>query len=308
MKRSVALVACLSLSLVACEKTKSEPPTKPAPTATASDPAAPPGSPAPVTKAPTVDPTAVPAGGIKFPAHVHVAGEKVTETDEQTMAMKAEVGPSQTVDVGSNERRVEVKETLDVDRGMIAKLKITYQAFAANETMNGKSKDKPTPTAGKTYLVWREGDQLKASYEDGSAPPADELKEVVKGNRGVGRPEPLEEIMASHTFKLGERFELSPDQLAKMNEQLAGGGDNEPSITGMSFTLQSADATVATLAMTMAMAVKGQGNELTFTLAGSAKVDRTTGRPLEISAIGPFSGFAKVKMTGTMSMKNAYAY
>lgn len=308
MKLSLALVACLSLSLVACEKTKSEPPTKPAPTATAPGSAAPPGSTAPVTKAPAVDPAAVPADGIRFPARVHVVGEKETETEEQTMAMKAEVGPSQTVDVRSTERRVEVKETLAVDGGAITKLKITYQEFTASETMDGKAKDKPTPTAGKTYLVWREGDQIKASYEDGSAPPADELKEVVKGNRGVGRPDPLEEVMASHTFKLGERFELSPDQLAKMNEQLAGGGDNEPSLTGMSFTLQSADATVATLAMTMAMAVKGQGNELNFTLAGTAKADRKTGRTLEVSATGPFSGFAKVKMTGTMSMKNTYAY
>ncbi|MBL8620391.1 MAG: hypothetical protein JNK64_03780 [Myxococcales bacterium] len=314
MKLALKLVACLSLALVACEK-KSDAPAKPAPAAPAPGSAATPtpGSAAAPTPTPTPgsaaapgSTAAAPADGIEFPAQVHKVGDKVTETEERSMVAKLEVSPTQQLEARSTEQRTELKEIVALDGENIAKLKVSYTTVTVQETLNGKPRAKPTPTVGKTYLVWREGGELKVSYEDGSAPSAAEIKEVRKGNRGVGRPEPLEKIVAGHVWKVGEPFAFTPEQLAEMNQNM--GGDDEPSLTGMSLTLQTADDAVATMAMTMAMGMKGPDGDMTFELAGTVKLDRKTGRPLEVGGTGPFSGVAKVKMAGTMTMKTSYAY
>lgn len=315
MKLALTLVSCLSLALVGCDKKKSDAPAKPAPAAptpgsaaapTPGSAAAPTPAPAPGSPAPTPVTADVPAEGIKLPYTPKQVGDKVTETDEQTMVAKVEVSPTQIIDLNTTEQRVEVKEALAVDGDGITKLKISYPSITIKETVAGKAKDKPTPTVGKTYLVTREGDTLKVTYEDGSAPSPEEIKVVQKGNRSVGRPDPMDRLLADHVWKVGEKFALSPEQLAELNKNM--GGDGEPSLAGMSFTLQTADDAVATMAMTMDLAVKNPEGEMTFTLAGTAKVDRKTGRQLEINATGPFTANVKVKMTGTMTMKTTHVY
>ncbi|MBL8620390.1 MAG: hypothetical protein JNK64_03775 [Myxococcales bacterium] len=315
MKLALALVSCLSLALVGCEKKKSDAPAKPAPAApapgSAAAPTPTPGSaaptPTPGSAAPTPGSTAVaPADGITLPNTPRQVGDKVTETEERTMVAKAEVGPGQVIDFNSTEKRVEAKEALAVVDGAITKLKVTYTTFTIDETVGGKPKAKPTPTAGKTYVVWREGGELKVTYEDGSAPPADEIKAVSKSNRSVGKPDVLDKFLAGQVWKTGVKVDLPADVLAEMNQ--AKGGDVEPSLTAMSFTLQTADDAVATMAMTMTMAGKSPTGEMGIELAGTAKVDRKTGRPVEVAATGPFTANVKVKMTGTMTMKTSYAF
>lgn len=46
---------------------------------------------------------------------------------------------------------------------------------------------------------------------------------------------------------------------------------------------------------------------MVFELAGTTKVNGQTGRPIDVSATGPFTANAKVKLTGTMTMKTSYA-
>ena len=320
MKLALTLVSCLALAAVGCDKKKSDAPAKPAPAAPAPGSAAAPtpgsaaaptpgsaAAPTPGSAAPTPGATAdVPADGLKLPHTPHQVGDKVTETEEQIMVAKVEVSPTQILDFNTTEQRVEVKEAVAVQDGVITTLKISYPTVTIQETVAGKAKPKPTPTVGKTYLVTREGDALKVTYEDGSAPSAAEIKAVTKGNRSVGRPDPLDKVLAEHVWKVGEKFALSPEQLAEMNKNM--GGEGEPSLAGMSFTLQTADDAVATMAMTMDMGVKNPEGEMTFTLAGTAKVDRKTGRQIEIAATGPFTANVKVKMTGTMTMKSSFAY
>ncbi len=314
MKLALALVSCLSLALVGCDKKKSDAPAKPAPTAPTPGSAATPtpGSaaaptPTPGSAAPTPgSAAAMPADGIKLPLTPRQVGDKVTETEERIMAAKAEVGPGQVIDFNSTEKRVEAKEALEVVDGTITKLKVTYTAFTRDEVIGGKPKTKPTPTVGKTYVVWREGDALKVTYEDGSAPPAEEIALVSKSNRKVGKPDVLDKFLAAQVWKTGVKVDMPADLLAELNDTK--GSDVEPALAAMSFTLQTADDAVATLAMTMAMAGKAPEGEMSFELAGTAKVDRKTGQTVEVAATGPFTANVKVKMTGTMTMKTSYAF
>ena len=173
MKLALTLVSCLSLAAVGCDKKKSDAPAKPAPAAPAPGSAAAPtptptpegsAAPTPGSAAPTPgSAAAVPADGIKLPYTPRQVGDKVTETEERNMVAKAELGPGQVIDFSSTEKRVEAKETLEVVDGAISKLKVTYTAFTIDETVGGKPKAKPTPTAGKTYVVWREGDAVKVT-------------------------------------------------------------------------------------------------------------------------------------------------
>ncbi len=316
MKLALTLVSCLSLAAVGCDKKKSDAPAKPAPAAPAPGSAAaptPPPTPTPTpgsaaapgsgSAAPTPVTADVPADGIKLPYTPRQVGDKVTETEERNMVAKAELGPGQVIDFSSTEKRVEAKETLEVVDGAISKLKVTYTAFTIDETVGGKPKAKPTPTAGKTYVVWREGDAVKVTYEGGTEPPAEEVKAVTKGNRKVGKPDVLDKFLAGQAWKVGVKVDLPADVLAAM---IPTGGDGaEPALSAMSLTLQSVDDAVATFAMTMAS--KSPGGEMVFELAGTTKVDRKTGRPIDVSATGPFTANAKVKLTGTMTMKTSYA-
>ena len=219
MKRTLTLIACLSLAVAGCDKKKSEPATKPAPTGSAAPGSAAPGSAAPGSAAPgsaAPDGTAAdsaaagsaaaaPSGdGLKVPRTEHKVGDKVTEVTTQDMAITAEVGPGTTIDVKQTGSKTELKEIMAVDGGVVTKLKIGYSAMSESQTVAGKTEDKPSPLAGKTYLVWREGDEVKVSNEDGSAPSAEEIKKVAKDNKSVGKPEPMEDFVASRTWKVGE--------------------------------------------------------------------------------------------------------
>lgn len=284
MKLALSSVAWLALALGACATTK--PATSPPPTAGATAPAA--------------------DGTYEFPLQAPQVGDAVTETNERTMVATVELSPTQQVHVLSSEQRIEQKEIVALDGETVTKLKVRYQSMTNQETLNGKPQTKPTPTVGKTYLVWRDGGELKVSYADGTAPPAAEIKEVRKGNRSVGRPDPLGRIIAEHGWRMGERFEFTAAHLAAMNQDAS--QEEEPSLTAMALTLQGVDDAVATMAMTMALAMKGPDGDMTFELAGTVKLDRKTGRPLEVGGTGPFSGVASLKMVGTMTMKTRYAY
>lgn len=315
MKKLIVLVSCLALSTAACDKKKSDPAAKKAPAAgsgagtaaPAPTPTPPPATGSAATPPPATGTPAAATDGIKITPPAPVAGEKVTEVETREMAMTIEAAPDKKVDMKGTQAKTELKEAVTVDGEVITKLKVSYSGMKETQTMGPKTGEKPSPVDGKTYLVWREGDTLKVSYEDGSAPSEAEVKEVTKGNRSVGRKDPLQQFVASVSWKVGEKVDLNADQLALMNQNM-GGGEGEPSLTGMSFTLQSADDAQASLAMTMTMEMKGGGIEMKIDLTGVAKVDRKTNRLMEITGAGPINGQINGKVTGQMSMKTAYSY
>ncbi|MBL8620389.1 MAG: hypothetical protein JNK64_03770 [Myxococcales bacterium] len=307
--RSVLVVSCLALALGACDKKKSDATPPPAPgTASGSTtppPAVPPAPPAPAAGSGTA---AAPADGeLRIPNLPAKVGDKFTETEDRTMVAKIEPKPGQAIEVTTREQRQEDKEVVAVDGGVISKLKVSYPKVVITESAMGQTKDKPTPTAGKSYLVWREGGALKATLADGAAVSPEEMKVLAKGQKSVGRPDVMQQIMAEHAWKLGETVAMSPAEIARLAD-VVGGEDDAGKLIAMGFTLQASDATTATFAMTMAMESTGAKGTMKVSLTGTAKVDRNSGRALEVSAAGPFEGNMGVPITGTMTATTSYAY
>lgn len=244
--------------------------------------------------------------GIRFPLPRPKVGETVTEIKERTLVATVEVSPTQQGHMLSSEQRTELKQIVALDGDVVTKVKVTHRAITRQETVNGTPRAQPTPSLGKTYLVWRDRGELQVSYVDGTAPPAAEIKEVRKGNRSVGRPEPMDRIVAGRVWKIGERFELTATQLAELNQTMS--DDGEPALTSMTLTLHTVDDAVATMAMTMTMAMARAADRMTIDFTGTVKLDRRTGRVLELGGTGPFSGVAQLKMVGTLTMRSRYAY
>ena len=303
--RSILVASCLALAVGACEKKKSGAPAAPTPGTASGAPATPPSSPG--TAAGSGSGTAPAAGELRIPNTAPKVGDKVTETEDRLMVAKVEPKPGQVIEVTTREMRQEDKEVVAVDAGVVTKLKVSYPKVAITETAGGKIKDKPTPTAGKSYLVWREAGALQATLADGGAVSADEMKVLAKGQKSVGRPDVMQQIMAEHVWRVGEVVAMSPDEITRLTEVI-GGADDAGRLTAMSFTLQTSDAQTATFAMTMALETTGPKGAMKVSLTGTAKVDRNSGRALGVSTAGSFEGNMGLPITGTMTATTTYAY
>ena len=317
MKLAIVLASCLAL--LACDKKKDAAPKPTAPAAGTAAPAGGTAAPAggtaaPVggTAAPVADKAADPAvatDGVKIAWVGHAVGDKATKTQDRSMKASVEAKPGVTVEVTTVEHREEVREVLVADGGVLSKVKLSYPKLTITESMTGKSREKPTPTVGKTYLVWREAGELKVTLEDGSAPSAEEVKVVTKSSRSVGKPDAMETFVASRTWKVGEAVVLDAAQLATIGEAMS---DDSSKLSSMSLTLQAATDTTATFAMAVAMGgATAEGGAMKIDMAGTVILDRKTGRAMSLDLSGPFEGNAgkeQMKISGTMADKTSYAY
>ncbi|MBK9032226.1 MAG: hypothetical protein IPL61_13055 [Myxococcales bacterium] len=253
-------------------------------------------------------PTEAPADGLRLPLGVQKVGDKETKAEDMKMTLTIEAGPGKTVEMQMAKHSEETFEVLAVDGGTKTKIKITYTAETETQTMGGRSKDKPSPIAGKTYVVWREGDDVKATLEDGSAPPAEELAKVVDKEEELGTPDPMDEIIASKVWKVGEKVAFTPDELAKVNARQNPKSDEKKSLEQMELTLVAVEAGVARFDMTMKMAIKNPNGSMSMTVTGAARADTATGHLLEIGGTGPVEGVMGAKVSGTLTMKTVTTY
>lgn len=310
MKLAIVLASCLAL--LACDKKKDAASKPTAPVAGTAAPAAGTAAPAGGTAAPVADKAADPAAatdGVKIGWVGHAVGDKATKTQDRSMKANVEAKPGATVEVTTVEHREEIREVLVADGGVLSKVKLSYPKLTITESMAGKSREKPTPTVGKTYLVWREAGELKVTLEDGTAPSADEVKVVTKSSRSVGKPDAMETFIASRAWKVGEAVVLDAAQLATIGEAMS---DDSSKLSSMSLTLQAATDTTATFAMAVAMGgATAEGGAMKIDMAGTVILDRKTGRAMSLELGGPFDGNAGkelLKISGTMTDKTSYTY
>ncbi len=275
MKRLWILVACLAVT--ACGKSD----------ATSKDRA----PPAPTTSGPPPRAAAddVPADGLTFPRVPPRVGDKVVVTSSRSRSTTVAARPGEAVT--AIEARAEDTEVMAVDGDLVTRLKVGYRTFSSAEMTGGASRDLPAPTAGQTYEVWREGDALRATRADGAAVSPDELATLSKHQVRVGRPDGLQEIVAAHRWKRGDTLAMTAAELARVSAALGGEPDGAP-VVAMGLGLQSADAKVVVFAMTMTMTVerRGAAGPGTQALTGIAKVERRSGRVLEVKLGGPALG------------------
>lgn len=295
MKQRWILIACLAVTACGKSDATSKDRAPPAPTASG-----PPPTSGPPPRAAADD---IPADGLSFPRVPPRVGDKVVVTSSRTRSTTAAGRPSAAVT--TIEAREEDTEVLAVDGDRVTRLKVGYRTFSSAEMTGGASRDLPAPTAGQTYVVWRDGDALAATRADGAAVSPDELATLAKHQVRVGRPDGLQEIVAAHRWKRGDQVAMTAAELARVSAALGGEPDGAP-VVAMGLGLQSADAKVVVLAMTMTIERRGAAGAATQALTGVATIERRSGRVLEVKLGGPIAGDAGV--AGTMDAITKYAY
>ena len=304
---SLALVVTLlSPGLVAgcgkkAETSKKAAPTVPAPTAPA------PGStmPAPGSTMPAPAPPTAATDGLKLPQAAHTPGVRWTKVDDLTTAMEITAGDKKIPITSKRHYRDEL-EILAVDpTGIVTKMKASYPERTDSEVTAGKSRDKPIAIVGKSYVVSSVGGKIEATLADGGAVSPEELAELSHDLDELGKPQPMEHIMSGRTWKVGEVYPFTADELAQLN---AVRDTEAPETKALSLTLREVSGDRAVFAMKTSMEVTGKA-AMKVELDGAVTVDIKTGRPLALELGGQLVGtVAKMPVTGTMTGTITYAY
>ncbi len=306
MKRAsvLALALALAATLVGgCDKkdAASKPaPTAPAPTTT--PPKTPP--PAPPAEAPAPGASAA-AAGLKLPMATRTVGTRWVKTDDVTSTMVISVTADKQLTVDSTQHKVDEIEVVELDAaGLVTKVKVSYPERKTTDRQGTQTKDKISPLAGKSYLAWSKGGALEATHADGSAVTPEELEDLTDSLDELGKPRVMDEIVSARTWKIGETYTFTADDIARL--VAAKTGKTRPA--ALALTLREVKDGKATFAMTAAMVVSGKA-QLSTELSGSVTIDVATGHPVTISLAGPAKGSVNgMSVAGTMSGTTSYAY
>lgn len=148
-------------------------------------------------------------------------GDQASESSEFALDLKTTVAQGhEVINVAAqkadrNERIV--AERLPVAKGQTAKARIKYESSEQVTTdRTGAAHGAERPVAGKTYIATREGDALVIADEQGAAPPEEEFKIVSRAADGLGRPNPIGEMLNGKTVAIGERISLPQEYCRQM--------------------------------------------------------------------------------------------
>lgn len=232
-------------------------------------------------------------------------GDKRIKTEDMEIALHLDADGTR-VEVTVVKHVQATTEVVAVDGAIATKLKVSYAGLRDVRTIGGKVKVKPQILDGKSYVVWAEGGAIQATTADGAAVSADELTELAKHNPELGKPDVTAGLLAERTWTIGEKRVATGDELAKIATVVA---DANQVPSEMSFTLLSFDATEARFAVTTTLVATDGDGQSTFTLKGIARVERSSGRPLETSMAGTIHGVSfGIPAAGTTTTTAMYTY
>lgn len=149
----------------------------------------------------------------------------------------------------------QVRHTEVLEAGEFAtKVKTHYEKHTEVVDAEGKSNTKAEPVEGKTYLVWKDGDKVVATYEDGGAISPDELEEISESfDDELGRRPGIAEVLLRHTWKTGQAVALEGQDLVDLTEDMKKGAK----VDAATFTLRSVDGTTAIWDMDIKLTTSG---------------------------------------------------
>ncbi|MEZ4364929.1 MAG: hypothetical protein R2939_01415 [Kofleriaceae bacterium] len=247
------------------------------------------------------------SGSLAMPPAAAKVGDRRVKVDRMETKFTVDAGGSK-MPIETVEASTETAEVLAVDAaGLVTKVKIAYSGMLGTQAAGGQLQTKPQPLEGKTYVVWRDGDEIKATTEAGGEVSAEELAALRDDHGDLGKPQAMELIIGGRTWNVGEPFELDAKMLAEFNELK--GGPGKPSATAMTLTLTRFDDAVAEFQMVSSLRQATGPVDLTINFGGPVKVDRVHTRPLELVMSGTLNGTAQgAPAAGTIEGKTTYTY
>ena len=286
MKHSPWLAIALA-ALAACKDDRKDAPKEP-PKA-AADAAA-----APEPKALRVNPT---------PAKI---GLTIERTDDAKMTMK--IGADA---IEETEKQHWVAKVLAVVPPAIAKIEIQYKTHEIVRRAGSQQEQPPSPLAGKTFIVWAEGDEIKATDPDGKEISDEALELIAIDQMELGKVPQLEQLIRARDWTLGEKVDLAGDELRSLG-QARGGGDESIQPKAGSLTWVSQKGDLATFEGVITVTKDDERAHIESTVTTTIEIDARHGRVTALHNTGTMKGEVKGKepqpIEGTLENRMTATY
>ncbi len=202
--------------------------------------------------------------------------------------------------------KTHVRHTEVLEAGEFAtKVKTHYEKHNEVVDAEGKSNTKAAPVEGKTYLVWKDGDKVVATYEDGGAISPDELEELTESfDDELGRRPGIAEVLLRRTWKIGQPVALEGQDLVDLTDDMKKGAKADAA----TFTLRSVEGNTAIWDMDLKVTLSGDV-EGKSTGQIAMTIDIANVRPIEME--GDIEVDVKAKgtpMTGKSHSAEKFSY
>jgi hypothetical protein len=277
----------LALALAGCKDKKEaakEPPPKTAPDAAAA-------------------PEATTLKVIPSPAEI---GMTITRSDDSKMTMK--IGPDA---IEETETQQSVAKVVAVVPPAIAKIEIEYKTHETVRRAGSQQEQVPSPLAGKTFIVWVEGDEIKATDPAGQ-PVSDEALELLAIEHvELGKVPQIEQLIRAREWTQGEKVDLSGDELLSLGKA-RGGGDESVQPKSGSLTLVGRKGDTATFEGVMTVVKDDERAMIESTVTTTIDIDVRHGRVTAMQTTGTMKGQVKGKepqpIEGTLENRTTASY
>lgn len=228
------------------------------------------------------------------------------------LAMEIDPGTGKTIkqDMKMSETTKTTKELLALNGDVPSKVKVTYTSVDSKMTEMGKEKAKPSPIAGKTYIIEAKDGKTVITSGDGKTPPAVETKEIEKNFKSLGKPDPIAAALPTTPLKPGEKVDsLAKALVAFMNDKET--SDDSPKVSDAVVTFKEKSGDDAVFDISLKMDKNDPAMTMSMPLTGQMKISTKTSEPSHIELKGPITmksgddpkSKAKVNGSGTMSLK-----
>jgi hypothetical protein len=255
---------------------------------------------------------------VKFDQMRTEVGDRVLQRLGMQMAVTTKIVQSgQVAHEGQSEVRSQTQRTVDamqVAEGRAVQARVTFQLAKrmAPDSPNPQEFES-LPTEGKTYRLTRDGEDLTVTDAEGAIPPLEEFKIVAESLDGIGRPNPLAQVLAGREVAVGERM-FVPRETAKT--LLGIGGPELGVVHKFELTLDrlaAAEKDAAPWAVfRVAIEIKPEDqSSLAVVLSGELAVEPATCRLMAVDLAGPVHistiertelGIYQYSMDGTLKL------
>ena len=173
-------------------------------------------------------------------------------------------------------------EVLEVSATAATKLKVTYEAREETETSEGQTRDITAPVVGKTYVVWKDGDQARGSADGGGAISDEELGTLLDDHTDLGGISQMEAMVTGRTWKRNEAVHFDSQQLRELDHAY-GATATGTQTTAATLTWTGSSGGVATFTTMTQVEIDNASVAMSMTITGTVKLEIAKARPTEIT-------------------------
>jgi hypothetical protein len=259
----------------------------------------------PPTKAADTQPVAAkPGEGTVFAKRPPAVGDKWEDKVSMTMSMETSVDPDgsgkvQKATMEKVETETRQEEVLAVQGEAVTKVKVVFVEKTASIKEEGKERKRPSPVAGKTYVVEAKDGKITVLLDGDRPAPAMQAKVVKDAYETLGKVDPLYAGVPRRPLKPGDKVE----ELAKAMKEFVLIRAKEMEVSNVSVVFQGTKDGEGVFDAEMSLAAVEKPMRFDMKLKGQARMGLTTGQPSATILKGPLSvgsteGDAKMKISG----------